>query len=264
MSKFLILGGRSFLGNHFKKFLETKFESNLVFTDINTNRYSRSNIEKKIYEYKPEKLIDFKFPKVSSNDKDFPIIKSKDNFFKPQINLIKVINEMKTPVEKILLISTAGNRQNLYTQLKREQEVIYKNNLINKSILSILRLNTVFGPGDLNFSRIIPFYFQSILQSKKVEFNINGNKKGKFIYIDDAMDLIYKESNRLTFDDRSFVVSYKNLIETLMHVVFNDFNYVHKVSWNNSNLDPNIRFKNETILDNLRKTAEWYYKNLYR
>ncbi len=263
MSRFLILGGRSYLGNQFKKFLDKNFESNFVLTDINTDRYSRSNIQKMINEFKPEKLIDFKFPKVSSNDKDFPTIKNKDNFFKPQNNLIKVVNEIKTPVEKILLISTAGNRQNLYTQLKREQEVLYKNKLINKSILSVLRLNTVFGPGDLNFSRIIPFYFQSILQSKKVEFKINGNKKGKFIFIDDAMNLIHKESNSLTFDDRSFVVSYKYLIETLMHVVCNDFNYIHKVSWNNSTLVPNIRFKNEIITNNLRTTADWYFKNLY-
>ena len=69
--KYLILGSRSFLGSSFTKYLNEKNINVLSMSSENSKNYSRNIIENKIKTFKPNKIFDFRFPLVSSNDELF-------------------------------------------------------------------------------------------------------------------------------------------------------------------------------------------------
>ncbi len=257
MSKYLIFGSRSYLGSQFKKYLDEKNIVNYAIDANNSDNYSASNIVKILNSYEPTKIVDFKFLKVSSNDNDFIHFKEKD-FFQPQMNLIQSINETNIRLNKLLYISTAGSNTNLYTNLKRKQEKIYKKHLKNNKVLSILKLNTVFGPGDKSKTRLIPTFFYKILKDKYVELNINSNKNGDFIYIKNTMDKVYNCTLNIDLEIDIFRIKYKNLVQTLSYIIKSVFNYDHKILWNDKELNPIKVIENDKFYKNLIKTADWY------
>lgn len=53
----------------------------------------------------------------------------------------------------------------------------------------VTRFCNVYGPGDLNFSRIIPDAIRSILQGKRPVIRSDGTPERDYLYIDDATDL---------------------------------------------------------------------------
>ncbi|WML39948.1 NAD-dependent epimerase/dehydratase family protein [Neobacillus sp. OS1-2] len=52
----------------------------------------------------------------------------------------------------------------------------------------IIRCGNLFGEGDLNFSRIIPYTIQSVLQNKAPEIRSDGTTVRDFFYIGDAVE----------------------------------------------------------------------------
>ena len=53
----------------------------------------------------------------------------------------------------------------------------------------VTRFSNIYGPGDLNFSRIIPDTIQNLLQDRAPIIRSDGTPKRDYLYIDDAVDL---------------------------------------------------------------------------
>lgn len=262
MKKIFIIGGRSFLGNEFSKYLDKKKLSYFSINENNSDNYSISKIKYHLHKEKPSIIVDFKFPVVSSNDDDFRKIKEK-KFFTPQNNLFEAINSNNLIIEKFILISSikASSSETIYSIFKKKQEDLYEN-YIDKNKLSIIRVDSVFGPGDLSETRLIPNYFRNVLKNYPIKYNFNKNDLSKFIYILDALEDIYFEINSEKVSLKSHKISFINLIKSLNFIMKKNHYLKPSVLNNNVKLDSKNMIKNEYFFKNLENTASWYKKNL--
>lgn len=53
----------------------------------------------------------------------------------------------------------------------------------------VTRFSNIYGPGDLNFSRIVPDTIRSILQGKAPLIRSDGSPERDYLYVDDVVDL---------------------------------------------------------------------------
>jgi len=61
----------------------------------------------------------------------------------------------------------------------------------------VTRFCNIYGPGDLNFSRIIPDTIRSILQGKRPVIRSDGTPERDYLYIDDVTDLYLLLAQRI-------------------------------------------------------------------
>ncbi|MCX6690685.1 MAG: GDP-mannose 4,6-dehydratase, partial [Methanoregula sp.] len=54
--------------------------------------------------------------------------------------------------------------------------------------VSIARMGNIYGPGDLNFSRIIPGTIRSILEKRVPEIRSNGTPIREYFFVEDAVN----------------------------------------------------------------------------
>jgi len=65
----------------------------------------------------------------------------------------------------------------------------------------ITRCGNIFGPGDLNFNRIIPGTIRSILQNKRPVIRSDGSPLRDYVYVDDVVDAYLSLAEKM--DDKS-------------------------------------------------------------
>ncbi len=54
--------------------------------------------------------------------------------------------------------------------------------------VSIARMGNIYGPGDLNFNRIVPGTIRSVLEQKAPEIRSDGTPVREYFYVEDAVD----------------------------------------------------------------------------
>ena len=54
--------------------------------------------------------------------------------------------------------------------------------------ISIARMGNIYGPGDLNFNRIIPGTIRSVLEGRPPQIRSNGTPIREYFYVEDAVD----------------------------------------------------------------------------
>jgi CDP-glucose 4,6-dehydratase len=54
--------------------------------------------------------------------------------------------------------------------------------------ISIARMGNIYGPGDLNFNRVVPGTIRSILEGKAPQIRSDGTPVREYFYVDDAVD----------------------------------------------------------------------------
>lgn len=261
MINYLIIGGRSYLASEFKRYLIEKKISFHSLNQENSNNYSENNLSDTLEDKKPENIIDFKFPLVSSNDKDFENINIK-TALNPQINLINSLKNVETQPKKLILVSSEKvNEQNsIYSKLKKDQENLYKKNITQNEKLEIIRLDSVFGPRDKSKYRLIPYFFNQI-KKNKIDINIDPNAYGKFIYIDDALNRIYNVSKDLDSNNLIFKTTFINLIMAFSYILKNIYNFENTVTCNGEVMKCTNEIQDEKFFNYLVKTTEWYRDN---
>ena len=260
--KYLILGSRSFLGASFVKYLIEKNVNVLSLSSENSKNYSRKIIENKIKIFKPNKIFDFRFPLVASNDELFKEV-DVNQFFKNQLEFIKTINKLNEENSDIFLISSTNiaRKKNLYTFHKKKQEDLYKKNISNKGKVKILRLDSVLGAGDTNTNRLVPYFYKSIFTKKYINLNINSNSIGRFSFIHDTNEYLYQQSLNKIIDNCQFKVKYKILIHTLSTILNEKYIFNHRVDWNNKSLSSLPLSKENNYYDKLENMTDWYFNN---
>ena len=111
--------------------------------------------------------------------------------FNPKINFIfsssdKVYGESnKLPYSE----KTPLNAVNPYDASKLSADIICRTyvNSFNMKI-SITRFVNIYGPGDVNWDRIIPGTIQALIKNKKPVLRSSGNFLRDYVYIDDVID----------------------------------------------------------------------------
>ena len=58
--------------------------------------------------------------------------------------------------------------------------------------VGILRCGNIFGPGDLNFDRLFPGMFLSVLKNKKLKLRSSGKNIRDYLFVDDVVDAYFK------------------------------------------------------------------------
>ena len=204
--KLLVIGANSFVGKNFLK--KTKFQN--IIATYNTILPPIKFINKK-YKYKKmdirnyyeiintikNKNFDIIINFVASNDnkvnKTVPV---KNVFDLNLFGFINVLEAVRVLNKKIIIYNFTSteidnNKLSPYSLSKFSSQEIQKlyNKLYNMNIHTI-KLNNIFGPGDMNFSRLIPFICKNLCDNKKFYLNSNNKKLLKFTYVDDLINFL--------------------------------------------------------------------------
>jgi len=259
---YLIIGGRSYLASEFKRYLNEKEISFHSLNQESSNNYSETNLRDVLRDKKPENIIDFKFPLVSSNDKDFEKINIK-TALNPQINLINSLKNIQIQPKKLILVSSekVKEQNSIYSKLKKDQENLYKKNITQNKKLQIIRLDSVFGPGDESKYRLIPYFFNKIIKQNKIDINIDPNMYGKFIYIEDALNRIHGAFKDLDSNNLIFKTTFIHLIMAFSYILKNIHNFENTVVCNGEVINCTNEIQDEKFFNYLVKTTEWYWDN---
>ena len=82
----------------------------------------------------------------------------------------------------------------------------------------VTRCGNIFGPGDFNFSRIIPDAVRSAIMNKKLIIRSDGKFIRDYIYVDDVVNAylsLSEKFQRLKLDGKAFNFSYEKPISVL-------------------------------------------------
>jgi len=145
----------------------------------------------------------------------------------------------------------------------------------------ITRCGNIFGPGDFNFSRIIPDCFRSIVKNKVLAIRSDGKFIRDYVYVDDIVNgyiALAEKMRALKLYGEAFNFSDENPISVLNlvkkvyrisgkkpnHKVLNKAKYEIKKQYLSSRKARKILgWKPKNNLDQaLRETFNWYKRNL--
>lgn len=263
--KYMILGGRSYLGKSCSQFLTKNNKKVILLNEYNSDFYSPKKLKDILIKEKPNKIIDFKFPIVSSKDEDFNDI-NLETILSTQERIVESLNELPENNADLYLISTINinKRKNIYSKFKKKQEDFYKTFLLEKNNFKILRLENVLGPGDVNTNRLVPYFFAQVFDNKRLSLNINSSKKGTYIFIEDCNKYILNTSLNRNYSKTVFSLTYKDLIFRLSSILEFEYDINHKVLWNGQNIINKKIDKRDRTNRNLIKLTDWYLKNKER
>ena len=248
----LILGKKSFIAQNFIKKYSDHFKIfyfNLYFSD------NYKEFLKKIYLYVNKKKINHIINFIGNNDNSLFPIKDKnilrDNFILP-IALVNLFKQKKinftfflsTEIDKI----ENSNKNSIYALSKFFLQDSLRFILIKNNI-SLIKIDNVYGPYDLNFNRLIPSLMLKLLLSNK-NIKVKLPQQKKLIYVQDLLSVIFKTIinkkpfNIIRVNGKNFDISklLKNINKTLRNkhkkiTKNNDcYNFIETLEWYKDNL----------------------------
>lgn len=210
--KVLIIGGTGFIGYHLAKKTYKKFDVTSISLNKPKKKEKLKYVKYLIADISKKKFFQSKIKKdfdiivnlggyINHKDKNLALnthykgCKNLVNFFKNkkikifiQIGSSSEYGTQKSPnIEKI-----GGNAKTIYAKSKlKATKLLMKLFKTSKSFpFVVLRLYQVYGPYQ-NYNRLIPMVVQNSLTNKR--FACSGGAQTKdFIYVNDAVDAIYK------------------------------------------------------------------------
>jgi len=144
--------------------------------------------------------------------------------------------------------------------------------------VGVARCANIYGPGDLNFSRIIPETIKQIVQEEPIHLRSNGKFHRDYLYIDDAVNAYLKLgagvlNGNITYDafnfGTGFAVTVENLVKKILELAASRQQYyIINNSGKHEIRDQALDIKKaETILEwlpeialdeGLARTIKWY------
>ena len=249
--KILIIGKKSFIAQNFiRKYLK---DNKFFYFDL----YFRNDYKKflkKIYSYVLKRKINHIINFAGNNDNSLDLSEEKnilrDNFILP-ISLVDLFKKKKinftfflsSEIDKIE--NHDGN--NLYALskffLKDSLRFILKRNKI-----SLIKIDNVYGPYDLNFNRLIPSLMLKLLFKEKIKINLRQRKR--LIYVKDTLPIIFNTiKNKKTIN----IINVKGKEVNILNL-WKKINRMSEVK--NKNISKN------NVFYNFSETLQWYENNL--
>ena len=121
--------------------------------------------------------------------------------------------------------------------------------LPTKSKISLIKMDTVFGPHDLNFNRLIPALMSKILIKKK-NIKLKLSQKKRLVYVNEILPIVLKTTeNKKSIDiiyikGKNYDISnlWKNINKSLLNKYTvvdknkNFYNFIETFKWYKNNL----------------------------
>ena len=173
------------------------------------------------------------------------------------IESVRVLKK-KTTIFHFTSTEIDNNQTNPYSLSKYLSEEIQKlyTKLYNINI-HIMKLNNIFGPGDMSSLRLIPSICKNFCKNKK--FNLNAKKKNdplKFTYVSDLIDFI--EDKIKKYQSKT---TYKK-IKYYKSTPKNIYKLLYKLNKKNVLGCNHLKITRNEFENKLFSTLKWYRKNL--
>jgi len=215
--KILVTGGAGFIGSHLVERLLGDGHRVVVIDNLSTGRKENLNPKAKLYKadvrnrriyeiFKKEK------PRIVFHLAAHPLIEEayKNPFEAIETNVMGTVNVLENcrkqgNLETIVVVSSDkayGKSKELpykenfplrgshpYDASKSAADLIAQTYFETYSLpIVITRFSNVFGPGDLNFSRIIPSVMVAIIKNKELLIRSDGKMVREYTYVKDIVD----------------------------------------------------------------------------
>ena len=143
--------------------------------------------------------------------------------------------------------------------------------------VTVSRFGNIFGPGDLNFNRIIPGIMKATIKNEILELRSDGNFKRDYLYVKDVVDgyicladQIDKAKGEAFNFSSGFNFSVLDLIKKTSEIIGKNVEYKIVNNQKNEIPEQSLNFaKAEKVLgwsfkysfeDGINETYEWYKK----
>src|SRR3989344_8341383 len=181
-----ITGRRGFIGGHITAALKNK-GIKITFFDLPNNYLMKTGRNLENFVKNKDAII---HAAAINRGTDLEIIAGN---VAATYNLISAMEKYNSKVKLIYLSSTQAELDTLYGKSKRLAEIMLEDfSKRNKIPVSIFRLINVFGEGCRPFyNSVVATFCYRAAKGKKLK--VNGDKKFKFLYVDDLIKIILKE-----------------------------------------------------------------------
>ena len=193
MKNILIYGHNSFIAKNFISEYSKKY--NIFFYK---KRFTKSlNFEKFIIKFIKKNNIKYLINFAANNDNSIDS-KNFNQIVESNFNLPVKFIEISKKLNLTLFLFLSKDMfksysvQNFYS-LSKLMLQSYLQNCRNDVKVRIINLESVFGPHDFNFMRLIPSIILKIIRNNKIKINLNQKKK--FTYVKDVNKFIHKILN---------------------------------------------------------------------
>jgi len=239
----LITGGAGFIGSNLVNKL-AKNNKIIVVDDLSSGR--KENISRKAKFYKADvrskKVIDIfkkEKPEIVFHLAARPLVDDayKNPYQAIEVNIMGTVNILEIcrkrgNLESIIVVSSDkayGKSEKLpyredcplkgdhpYDASKSAADLIAKTYFSTYGLpVKITRFSNVFGPGDINFSRIIPGVIEAALKNKELKIRSDGKMLREYTYINDIVDGCIKLASYDGLYGEAFNFGSKNIFSVL-------------------------------------------------
>ncbi|MCX6721522.1 MAG: GDP-mannose 4,6-dehydratase [Candidatus Staskawiczbacteria bacterium] len=242
--KVLVTGGAGFIGSHLVNELVQKNYNVIVIDDLSSGKKENVNPKVKLYKIDVRDKEIFKIfkkekPQIVFHLAAKPIVQEvyKNPYEAIEVNVMGTVNILEAcrkqgNLEKIVVVSSDkayGRSKELpyketsplkgdhpYDASKSSADLIAQAYFLTYGLpVVITRFSNVFGPADLNFSRIIPGTIYSALKNKPLLIRSNGKMIREYTYVKDIVDGCIKLAQDTENFGEAFNFGSKNIFSVL-------------------------------------------------
>lgn len=240
----LVTGGAGFIGSNLVKELVQQNQRVVVIDDLSSGKKSNLTPETIFYQadVRDEKITEIfekEKPSVVFHFAARPLVEDayKNPFDAIETNVMGTVNVLEIcrkmgNVESIVVVSSdkayGASQQLPYTEnhplrgdhpydaSKSSADLIATTYAKSYGLpVLITRFSNVFGPGDLNFSRIIPGIMDAILHNKELQIRSDGTMIREYTYVKDIVDGCLRLANHKQNFGQAFNFGSKNVLSVL-------------------------------------------------
>lgn len=215
--KVLVTGGAGFIGSHLVNELINKGYDVVVIDDLSSGRKENLNPKAKLYktdirDKKVYEIFEKEKPNFVYHLAARPLVDEayKNPFEAIEINIMGTVNVLEacrkqSYAETIIVVSSDkayGKSKKLpykensplkgdhpYDASKSAADLIAQTYFSTYDLpVVVTRFSNVFGPGDLNFSRIIPGAIEAAIKNKELLIRSDGKMIREYTYVKDIVD----------------------------------------------------------------------------
>jgi len=241
----IVTGGAGFIGSHIVTALIQKNHNVIVIDNLSSGKRENINPKAKFYEAdvrdkKISEIFEKENPKIVFHFAAQPLVDEayKNPFLTIETNVMGTVNILEIcrkrgNLETIVVVSSDkayGKSKELpykersplrgdhpYDASKSSADLIAQAYFSTYNLpVVITRFSNVYGPGDLNFSRIIPGVIEAVSKNKQFLIRSDGKMIREYIYVKDIADGCVKLiENRKKVLGQAFNFGSKNIFNVV-------------------------------------------------